>query len=209
MNKSFSVISLKEGLRQLSFPVSEQQYALLAEYIALLQKWNTRMNLIARGDVPKIAQRHLLDSLAIAPFIQGERIIDVGTGAGFPGIPLSILLPAKSFFLLDSNQKRQIFVNHVVKALSLSNAECLSTRVEAYQPTEKFSTILTRAFAPLAEMLPLTAHLLMPGGCWLAMLGKRQMVEQIPSSGYQLKQVVSLHVPGEEGERHLAIISQK
>lgn len=199
---------LAVGLNQLDLTASQQQKEQWLEYLTLLQKWNRGINLVAENDVPKAVTRHLLDSLAIAPYILGNRVIDVGTGAGFPGIPLSILYPEKQFFLLDSNQKKQIFVSYVAKALSLSHVQCLHTRVEAYQPTEKFSTILTRAFSPLAQLLPLTAHLLAPEGRLLAMLGKIQVIDESFPAGYQIEQI-PLHIPGEKGERHLAIISRQ
>ncbi|HRE31234.1 MAG TPA: 16S rRNA (guanine(527)-N(7))-methyltransferase RsmG, partial [Candidatus Berkiella sp.] len=104
--------------------------------------------------------RHIIDSLSIAPYLTGDDFLDVGTGAGLPGIPLSIVYPQRQFFLLDSNQKRQVFVSQAAKSLLLNNVQCICQTVQTYQAERKFSTILTRAFAPLAEMVQLCAHLL-------------------------------------------------
>ncbi|MGD9592524.1 MAG: 16S rRNA (guanine(527)-N(7))-methyltransferase RsmG, partial [Candidatus Berkiella sp.] len=151
--------------------------------------------------------RHLLDSLSIGAYLEGGRVIDVGTGAGLPGIPLAIMMPETSFFLLDSNHKKQVFVSQVAKSLSLKNVVCVHSEVKAYQPTEKFSTIVTRAFAPLAQMIDLTAHLLAPNGRFAAMMGKVEQNIALPL-GFELQHMVSLHVPGEIAQRHLAIIAR-
>lgn len=198
-----------QGAKALGLPLSATQCELSLAYLEMLHRWNQRMNLTAIRDPIEMVRRHLLDSLAVYPYVQGDRVIDVGTGAGLPGIPLSILLPDKQFFLLDSNHKKQVFVSQVAKSLSLKNVHCIHREVKAYQPTEKFSTILTRAFAPLPEMISLTEHLLAQDGCFAAMLGK---VEESPVAlleGFEMKHMVSLKVPGEMAQRHIGIIKRK
>ncbi|MBN9289297.1 MAG: 16S rRNA (guanine(527)-N(7))-methyltransferase RsmG [Gammaproteobacteria bacterium 39-13] len=199
---------LVQGLSCMKIEVDAHLQAQMIAYLALLQKWNNAFNLTAVRDPLKMVGRHLLDSLAISPYLHGEHMIDVGTGAGLPGIPLSILHPEKSFFLLDSNQKKQIFLTQVVKSLSLKNVQCVHSLVEAYQPTEKFSTILTRAFASPAEMIHLTKHLLAEDGQFLAMMGKVPEDIQLPA-GFEVKQIISLKIPGEEAERHLGIVTRE
>lgn len=205
MNPSLDALLLK-GLKELKIESTLADREKLLAYLALLDKWNKRFNLTAVRVVQEMVGRHLLDSLSILPYLHGNRLIDVGTGAGLPGIPLSILQPSKTFFLLDSNQKKQIFVSHVVKSLSLVNAQCVTQPVQIYQPSEKFSTILTRAFAPLDRMLALTGHLLANEGRFLAMMGKISDENLVLPTGYIMQEVVSLNVPGEKADRHLAII---
>lgn len=205
MISSLDALLLK-GLKELKIESTLADREKLLAYLALLDKWNKRFNLTAVRVVQEMVGRHLLDSLSILPYLHGNRLIDVGTGAGLPGIPLSILQPSKAFFLLDSNQKKQIFVSHVVKSLSLVNVQCVTQPVQIYQPSEKFSTILTRAFAPLDRMLALTGHLLANEGCFLAMMGKISDENLVLPTGYIMQEVVSLNVPGEKADRHLAII---
>ncbi len=198
----------KKGLQTLALEANEQQITKCIDYLELMHKWNQRLNLTAIRNPIEMVSRHLLDSLAIYPHLVGQRMIDVGTGAGLPGIPLSIMAPQCQFFLLDSNHKKQVFVNQVVKSLSLTNVSCVHSEVGAYQPTEKFSTILTRAFAPLEHMIPLTSHLLAQEGRFLAMMGKVEQNSLSTPQGFEIENIISLKVPGEEGERHLAIISK-
>lgn len=197
---------LDKGLAKMEIVASDLQHQQILGYIALLHKWNSAFNLTAVREPTEMVRRHILDSLSINPYLHGDRIIDVGTGAGLPGIPLSIFHPDKNFFLLDSNQKKQIFVLQATKSLSLPNVQCIHSKVEAYQPAQKFSTIVTRAFASITDMVNLTTHLLADGGQFLAMMGKIPEEVQLPT-GYQIDRLVSLNVPGEEAQRHLAIVT--
>lgn len=199
---------LAEGISQLSLmlPPAAQEKCLL--FLSELQLWSRAFNMTAIREPREMIIRHVLDSLAVAEFLVGDRILDVGTGAGLPGIPLSIARPDCSFYLLDSNQKKQIFVAHVIKLLGLSNAQGIHSAVEAYQVTSKFSTIITRAFAPLTEMIASTAHLLSDEGRFLAMMGKRpESADPLPS-GYEMEALVPVKIPFGTGERHIALIKK-
>lgn len=198
---------LEDGLQALGIASDPFQIEKLLAYLALLHRWNQCFNLTALHTPLDMVSRHVLDSAAILPYLNGERIIDVGTGAGLPGIPLSILCPEKLFFLLDSNQKKQVFVLNAVNKLFLSNVKCITSSVQIYQPEKKFSTIVSRAFASLPKMLSLTHHLVAEGGCFLAMLGKLPEKADLPAPFF-IESMVELKVPGEQGERHLAIIKQ-
>jgi 16S rRNA (guanine527-N7)-methyltransferase len=139
--------------------------------------------------------RHLLDSLAVWPLLEGSRIIDVGTGAGFPGLPLAIVDPSRQFTLLDSNGKKVRFVGHVARTLELANVQPVHARVEMFSPPTAYDTVVTRAFAPLPELLV------------LAMKGRRQRAERegIPV-GWQIEADRDLSIPGLEEARHVVAL---
>lgn len=143
----------------------------LFRYLQLLYKWNQAYNLTAIRDPEEMVSRHLLDSLAILPWVNGTRLIDVGTGGGLPGIPLAIALPDCHIVLLDSNGKKIRFLNEVKRALKLDNVEIIQSRVENYRPLEGFDTITSRAFSDLSQMIDWTTHLIATNGIWLAMKG--------------------------------------
>lgn len=199
---------LERYLQSMHVPYSPLQLEQWLGYLQLLHKWNQKINLTAIRTIEEMIPRHVAESLSLADFILGERLIDVGCGAGVPGIPLAILFPEKQVFLLDSNHKKQIFVSQVAKTLGLENIVCVHSWVEEYQPSEKFSTILTRAFKPMAQMLELTQHLVARNGQFLAMVGKA------PADGFQLEkpytlgQVVPMRVPNMHVQRHLVIIKK-
>jgi 16S rRNA (guanine527-N7)-methyltransferase len=200
---------LEKRLKALELSTSCEQREKLLAFVGLLHHWNRAFNLTAVREPLQMIDRHLIDSLSIAKYLQGDRLLDVGTGAGLPGIPLSIVSPERTFCLLDSNQKKQVFVNQAVKSLDLKNVECVCKTVQTYQATQKFSTILTRAFAPLTEMIRLCAHLLAPDGRFLAMMGKVSEGQLDLPVGYQVEDLIKLAVPGEKAERHLAIIQSE
>lgn len=196
----------ERGLNELNLTMSAVQRGQLMQFLALLYKWNQRINLTSVRSPLLMVSRHLLDSLAVAPYLNGENIIDVGTGGGFPGIPLSVYYPDKAFVLLDTHQKKQLFVTQGVNLLALKNVQCVCSLVQAYQPEQKFSTILTRAFAPIEKMIPLTAHLLKSNGRFLAMLGRATEEQLKLPPGYEMENLISLKVPGEKAQRHLAVV---
>ncbi|MFB9886065.1 16S rRNA (guanine(527)-N(7))-methyltransferase RsmG [Balneatrix alpica] len=200
---------LATGLTALKVVASAEQQQQLLDYLDLLIKWNQAYNLTAVRDPREMVSRHLLDSLSVHPYLQGQRLIDVGTGAGLPGIPLAILNPDKAFSLLDSNGKRTRFLTQVKMTLGLQNVEVLNTRVESWQPPQPFDTVLSRAFASMQDMVKVTSHLLKPGGLFMAMKGlyPEQEIAALPAS-LQLEQALALQVPGCEAERHLVIVRQ-
>lgn len=144
----------------------------LFEYLMLLDKWNKAYNLTAVRHPEAMIPRHLIDSLAIMPWLQGAQVIDVGTGPGLPGIPLAIARPDVQFVLLDSNGKKTRFLQQVKRQLDLKNIEIVQSRVENYRPSSGFDTIVSRAFSSLEQMLFWTQHLIQPNGMWLAMKGR-------------------------------------
>ncbi len=193
---------LKQGLQQLGLSVPVEP---LLQYLLLLQKWNKAYNLTAIRDFPEMVRKHLLDSLAISPWLQGQRIIDVGTGAGLPGIPLAIAHPHLQFSLLDSNGKKIRFMQEVKRQLSLGNIEIIESRVENYKPAVGFDTVVSRAFSDLSQMISWTEHLIASGGIWLAMKGRHPETElNTINRSYK---VIPYDVPGLDGERCCIIIA--
>ena len=177
------------------------------EYLSLLHKWNQRFNLTAVRDMDEMVTRHLLDSLAVLPWVRGPRILDVGTGAGLPGIPLAVARSLDRFVLLDSNGKKTRFLVQVIARLGLSNVEVVQQRVEAYNPPERFATVVSRAFATIADMLAGAGRLCSPGGRIIAMKGVFPEAElaALPPD-YRVEEVRQLEVPGLAAERHVVIM---
>ncbi len=194
---------LSSGCAALGLELPAPAIDKLLDYIALLAKWNQAYNLTAVRDSAEMVTRHLLDSLAVAPHLTGLRIIDVGTGAGLPGIPLAILFPERQFVLLDSNGKKTRFLVQAKASLGLDNVTVVHSRVEEYRPEEPFDTVITRAFAALTDILSLCQHLISPAGAVLAMKGDATEAESVPEA-FRLAGVVALNVPGLAHEkRHL------
>ncbi len=162
---------LHESLNANSWNFSSEIENKFESYLDLLQKWNRVYNLTAIRNYDDMVQLHILDSLSINPYLRGKRIIDIGTGAGLPGIPLAIINPEKEFVLLDSNSKKTRFLIQVVHELKLQNVQIIHSRCEDYHPEKCFDTIVTRAFASLKEMLVITKHLICTQGQFLAMKG--------------------------------------
>ncbi|MFI3158154.1 MAG: 16S rRNA (guanine(527)-N(7))-methyltransferase RsmG [Methylococcaceae bacterium] len=195
---------LVNGITSLNLNLTDDQVDQLLGFIKLIEKWNKAYNLTAIRDREEMARLHILDSLAIIPHIEGNRIIDIGTGAGLPGIPLAICLPEIDFTLLDGNAKKTRFVQQVVLELKLKNVAVLHSRVENYHPEQAYAAVLTRAFAGLPDIVKLTAHLLGKNGVLLAMKGQNMDAElaQITAK----KSVISISVPGTDVERCLVRI---
>jgi 16S rRNA (guanine527-N7)-methyltransferase len=196
---------LVSGLQTLNLALNEQQVEQLLGFIRLIEKWNKAYNLTAIHGREAMVRLHLLDSLAIAPFIEGNRVIDIGTGAGLPGIPLAIFLPKTEFTLLDSNAKKTRFVQQAILELKLKNAVVYHQRVENYKPEQTFNTVITRAFASLSDIVKLTAHLLGRDGVLLAMKGQNPKAELAQVTAKTT--LIPLNVPGCEAERCLVRIS--
>ena len=198
---------MQQGCAALQLSVDARQQERLLEYLALLSRWNQTYNLTAVRDEAQMVTRHLLDSLAIAPYLTGQRFLDVGTGAGLPGVPLALLFPEQEFHLLDSNGKKTRFLFQVKTALCLDNMAVHQARVESFQVAEPFETVLSRAFASLQDMVHGCRHLLAPDGRILAMKGAYPTQELAAVSQQCAEMVVHpLAVPGLGEQRHLVEI---
>ncbi|GAB5453053.1 MAG: 16S rRNA (guanine(527)-N(7))-methyltransferase RsmG [Halioglobus sp.] len=199
--------TLQRGCAELALTLSVQQQDVLLGYLNLLARWNRTYNLTAVRDPVQMVTRHLLDSLSIAPAVVGRRCLDVGTGAGLPGVPLAILLPETEFHLLDSNGKKTRFLFQVKTALALDNIVIHQARVESFSAPAPFDLVVSRAYASLADMVVSCRHLLRPGGSMLAMKGTYPDAE-LESLGDAVAdvQVQKISVPGLAEERHLATI---
>jgi 16S rRNA (guanine527-N7)-methyltransferase len=198
---------LERGIAALGLAIDQATQMRLLDYTALIGKWNQVYNLTAIREPEKMVSHHLLDCLAVLPHIAPRRLLDVGSGAGLPGIPLALALPGIHVTLLDSNHKKCAFLRQAVLELGLKNVDVCSERVETWKPQEKFDVIISRAFSELAEFVRLTRHLLAPGGVFAAMKGlnPHEEIEKLPE-GCQALQVLPLSVPGLEAGRHLVIV---
>ena len=195
---------LETGLAAMALEVPEDARAPMVAFLALLYKWNQRFNLTAVRNPHEMVARHLLDSLAAGPHLHGRRILDVGTGAGLPGIPLALAFPRRRFVLLDSNAKKTRFVAHAVAALRLGNAAVEKNRAEDYRDEAGFDTVMCRAFGSLSKIIRTSGHLCAPAGCILAMKGRypEQELGEV-DHGWSVRAVEKLVVPGLEGDRHI------
>jgi 16S rRNA (guanine527-N7)-methyltransferase len=200
---------LKRGLIALGLTLERDIQQRLLDYIALIEKWNRVYNLTAIREPEKMVSRHLLDSLAVAPHLHAKRLLDVGSGAGLPGIPLALAKPDTHVTLLDSNHKKAAFLNQAVIELKLKNAEVCSERVESWQTQNRFDVIISRAFSDMGEFVRITRHLLAPGGMFAAMKGLHpyEEIDKLPP-GCKVQQVLPLAIPGLEGARYLVLIGQ-
>lgn len=185
--------------------MSPESESTLMRHAELLQHWNRRLNLTAITDPAGVVVQHFLDSLAVAPWVRGGRVLDIGSGGGFPGIPLAVALPQVQFTLLDSRGKRVEFLRHAAATLGFGNVAVVKARVEDYRPDEKFDTLVCRAFASLEEILTLTAHLQEPGTSLLAMKGRSapDEVRALPARGHRDIAVDPVVVPFLDAERHV------
>jgi 16S rRNA (guanine527-N7)-methyltransferase len=227
---------LKAGAAALTTPLdlSPQLLAQFATYTTLLLKWNKTYNLTAIADPHEIITHHILDSLAIAPYVSGTHILDIGSGAGFPGVPLALIFPEKKFVLLDSNNKKARFLRHVVLTLALPNVEIAQQRVEKFHFTPCFDTIVIRATGSIKDLTQQSLHLCCNHGLWLFMKGKYPQEELEEFQAARVKQnantnistkivtetaitetasvlttaVQSLQVPGVTAARHVVFVQQ-
>lgn len=198
---------LERGLETLGIALPEAAQCKLLAYVALLQKWNKTFALTALRDPAKAVSHHLLDSLAVLPYVTQDSLLDVGSGGGQPGIPLAIARPDLAVTLLDSNSKKTAFLQQAVIELELKNVAVHCGRVEQYRPPEKFAGIVSRAFSELADFVTLSAALLKTDGRWLALKGVRpdDEIARLPEA-VAVDAVHRLAVPGVEGERHLIVL---
>lgn len=195
---------LIEGAASFGIALSESDAARLLRLLDELDDWNQRMNLTAIRERSQQITKHLLDSLSIQPHLHGERMADIGTGAGFPGLPLAIANPHMHFTLVDSTAKKLKFIDHVAQLLHTSNVETVHARAENYRPKERFDCVISRAVGPVATFVKWSGHLCVGGGRLLAMKGRHPAdeLEKLPS-GWKLAAVHRLNVPGLDEERHL------
>lgn len=201
---------LRAGVRQLGVNLSEVQVTLLLQYLALFQQWSRAYNLSAIRDPADMVRLHLLDSLSIAPHLLGERLLDVGTGAGLPGIPLAIAFPHKYFTLLDSAGKKTRFLFQVKQELGLANVTVENRRAESFQPAELYDGVISRAFASLQDMTRYCHHLLIDGGRFWAMKGMipNDEIKDI-AERYTVEQCHTLQIPGLDAQRCLLVLRSR
>lgn len=196
--------SILEGSERLGIQLVPEAATRLGGYLALLERWNHAYNLTAVRDPEAMVVRHVLDSLSILPWLAGPQVLDVGSGAGLPGIPLAIARPDHRFCLVDSNGKRTRFLNQVVAELRLKNVGVARSRIEDYQPDTLFDSVVSRAFSTLADLVVDAGRLCAPAGRLLAMKGvfpDDELVRLPP--GYAVIGVYPLRVPRLDAERHL------
>jgi 16S rRNA (guanine527-N7)-methyltransferase len=200
-------VQLGEGLAGLGLNLSAETQTRLLQYLALLTKWNRTYNLTAIREPSRLVSHHLLDSLAVLPYLEGSSIVDVGSGAGLPGIPLAVVQREWRVVLLDSNHKKSAFLRQAVLELKLDNTELVTARAEQWNPARLFDVVISRAFSDLPGFVEAARHLCAPAGVLAAMKGVYPDGElaQLGSSARVLK-VVPLHVPGLHAARHLALL---
>lgn len=199
---------LKQALQKNHIALDSAQIEKIEMYLHELNRWNKAYNLTAITDPEEQVYKHIIDSLSVREFIQGSTICDVGTGAGFPGVPLAIFLPEKQFTLVDSNQKKIIFIQQTVKKLDLHNVHAIHQRIETL--TEKFDVIISRAFSSLHDFIEKTAHLINKHGQLLAMKGAYPTEELTHiSEDFVIKNVRELEISGLQAKRHLVIIEKR
>ncbi|EBX2693166.1 16S rRNA (guanine(527)-N(7))-methyltransferase RsmG [Salmonella enterica subsp. enterica serovar Nima] len=198
---------LSRLLADAGISLTDHQKTLLVAYVDMLHKWNKAYNLTSVRDPNEMLVRHILDSIVVAPYLQGQRFIDVGTGPGLPGIPLAIVLPDAHFTLLDSLGKRVRFLRQVQHELKLENITPVQRRVEAYPSEPPFDGVISRAFASLNDMVSWCHHLPGEKGRFYALKGQLpgDEIASLPNN-FSVESVEKLRVPQLEGERHLVII---
>ncbi len=203
------VNALATGVSPLKLDLSTEQKDTLIDFLFFLQKWNKAYNLTSIKDMPTMLTHHLLDSLSVAPYLTGKRILDVGSGAGFPGIPLACCFPDKQFVLLDSNGKKVRFLVQASNTFKLSNLQAEQVRMENFVSEVGFDVIICRAVGKMVDIIEASQHLLSPDGCWFFMKGTYPQDECDELQATEIKRITTVHslcVPGLEAERHLVIV---
>ena len=198
---------MKAQLNKLEQAVDNAAIARLEALLDELEKWNRRVNLTAIRNRDEMITAHILDSLAARPLLHGREILDVGTGPGFPGLPLAIVEPDREFTLLDSNNKKIMFVQHVAGLLGLDNVIAVKGRGEDYAPGHRFDTVIARALAALQRLVEIAGHHVREDGVFVALKGRYPAEELEQFKAPWSHEVTKLHVPGlEEGSRHAVLL---
>lgn len=208
-NRILLAEGLERGIIQLGMQVSAETQGKLLDYLALLVKWNKVYNLTAIRDPVQMLSHHLLDSLAVIPHLRAGRWLDVGCGAGLPGLVLAIVQPEWQFVLLDSNSKKTGFVQQAIIELRLRNVQVRCARVEEYQSADKFDGITSRAFTELGDFLRMTRHLIAPQGRWVAMKGMPENELAGMPDDCVMEEIIPLRVPGLDAARCLVIATPR
>lgn len=203
---------LAEGVSALGVELPHETSARLLQYLALVEKWSQVYNLTAIRQSEAMLSQHLLDSLVVLSHITGPRIVDVGSGAGLPGIPLALVRPDWNLVLIESSHKKAVFLQQARIELGLKNVEVVAKRVEDFQPTEKFDTVISRAFSSLVVFVKLAGHLCREGnggGKIVAMKGScpKEELAQLPVQ-FTVDNIFPVVVPGLEAKRHLVILKR-
>lgn len=200
---------LRQSVALFDFPVSETQQGLLLDYLSMIHKWNKAYNLTSVRDPEAMLTKHIVDSIAVKPYLSGTRFIDVGTGPGLPGIPLAIVQPDAHFTLLDSLGKRVRFMKQCAHELKMTNIFPIQSRVEDHSPENVYDGVISRAFASIKDMLHWCEHLVDSEGAYFALKGQlpSEELSQVPDK-FTVSSVESLSVPGLEGQRHLVVIKK-
>lgn len=196
---------LRSGLAEIGLELEGGTQQKLLAYLALMRKWNRTYNLTAISDENEMVTHHVLDSLAVLPYLWGGKWLDVGCGAGVPGAILAIARPEWKFTLLDSNGKKTSFVQQAAIELGISNITVYTGRVEDWDTSDRFDGIISRAFADMGKFTQLTEHLLAEGGCWVAMKGRLE--DELPQ-GRKVVRRTPIHVPGLNAVRSLVIAAK-
>lgn len=200
---------LRDGLLSMEMTPTQDQVAALTQFLRLLEKWNRAFNLTAISDPDEMVALHVLDSVSARPFLDGVSVLDAGTGAGLPGIPLAILEPERHFLLLDSGGKKVRFIRHVVGELSIENVTVIKARVEDYEPTVLFDTVICRAFSSLGQFVRGCGRFIAPGGRLIAMKGRAPDDELAGLPGrWEVVEIAGVVIPGLAVERHMVVIQR-
>jgi len=208
VNRESELELLAAGARELGIELTPSRSDVLLKLVDELELGNAQFNLTAIRDRVDVLRKHLLDSLSLEPYLRGDRVADVGTGAGFPGLPLAIVNPQRRFTLIEATGKKARFAERVALQLGCDNVQVVHARAESYRPFELFDTVTARALSSLADFAAYAGHLCAPGGRLLAMKGKRpdEEISALPKS-FRVLAVHRLRVPGLDDERHLVELS--
>lgn len=204
------VAELQSGSARLGMTLPAAAIDTLVAFLLILTKWNQTFNLTAIREPSKLVSHHLLDSLAVIRYLRPGSVIDVGAGAGLPGLPIAIADPNREVQLLDSNHKKATFLRQAVMELGLANASVIDKRVEEYQPTEKFQNVVSRAFSDLHDFTALAGHLCGEGGRLMAMKGlhPHEEIARLPDN-WAAEHVFPLEIPQLGATRHLVVMQPK